>query len=94
MGRLHLSALPQGVSDTLEMYLNFLMLHACFMPITPCFTCASGCPRCHNASSLFYAIFYSRKVTNEIFSELDETQGKSLFHRKTPEARRGGAGGP
>jgi hypothetical protein len=31
--------------------------------------------RCHSASSLFSAIFF-RKVTQEIFSELDETKSR------------------
>jgi hypothetical protein len=32
--------------------------------------------RCHSASSLFSAIFVFQKVTQEIFSELDETKAK------------------
>jgi len=79
------------------------MLHACLLPITLCFYCASWCfygfsvtnilTRCHSASSLFSAVFDSRKVTKEIFSELDETWRKSLFYPKVPEARRRGPGG-
>ena len=62
------------------------MLHACFMPITPCFTWSSGCfyafsvtnilTRCHSASSLFSAVFYSRKVTKKIFAELKREKAK------------------
>ena len=32
--------------------------------------------RCHSASSLFSAVFGFRKVTQEIFSELDETKAE------------------
>ena len=32
--------------------------------------------RCHSASSLFSAVFYSRKVLLRIFSELHETKGQ------------------
>jgi hypothetical protein len=32
--------------------------------------------RCHSASSLFSAVFVFRKVTREIFSELDETKAE------------------
>jgi hypothetical protein len=62
------------------------MLHACFTPITLCFVYTSWCfyaffgtnllTRCHSASSCFLLFLYFRKVTQEIFSELDETKTK------------------
>jgi hypothetical protein len=33
--------------------------------------------RCHSASSLFSTIFVFQKVTQEIFSKLDETKARS-----------------
>jgi hypothetical protein len=59
------------------------MLHACFYTICLVFCYTSWhfyafsgtnlLKRCHSASSLFSAIFVFQKVTQEIFSELDET---------------------
>jgi hypothetical protein len=50
--------------------------------------------RCHSASSLFSAVLCFRKVTQEIFSELDETKAEHLkiyqsFHRTKEEMKRG-----
>jgi hypothetical protein len=44
------------------------MLHACLH--------TNLLTRCHSASSLFSAVLCFRKVTQEIFSELDETKAK------------------
>jgi hypothetical protein len=62
------------------------MLHACFTPIALCFVYTlwhfyvfSGTnllTRCHSASSYFLLFLCFRKVTHEIFSELDETKAK------------------
>jgi hypothetical protein len=62
------------------------MLHACFTSIALClvytswhFYAFSGTnllTRCHSASSSFLLFLYFRKVTQEIFSELDETKAK------------------
>ena len=62
------------------------MLHACFTPIALSFTTTlwhfytisdtNLLTRCHSASSLLSAVFGFRKVTQEIFSELDETKAK------------------
>jgi hypothetical protein len=62
------------------------MLHACFYTncLVFCYTswrfyAFSGTnllTRCHSASFLFSAIFVFQKVTQEIFSELDETKAK------------------
>jgi hypothetical protein len=62
------------------------MLHACFTPIALCFVYTlwhfnafSGTnllTRCHSASSCFLLFLCFRKVTQEIFSELDETKAK------------------
>jgi hypothetical protein len=50
--------------------------------------------RCHSASSLFSAILYFRKVTHEIFSELDETKAEHpeiyrSFQRTEEETEKG-----
>src|SRR3954467_14724037 len=62
------------------------MLHACFVYDPTCFMCIfiqylafSGTnlfTRCHSASSCFLLFLYFRKVTYEIFSELDQTKAK------------------
>jgi hypothetical protein len=62
------------------------MLHACFTAIAICFVYTSWhfyafsgtnlLTRCHSASSCFLLFFYFKKVTQEIFSELDETKAK------------------
>src|SRR6266702_370167 len=63
------------------------MLHACFTPIALSFTTTlwhfytisdtNLLKRCRSASSLFSAVFGFRKVTQEIFSELDETEAET-----------------
>jgi len=63
------------------------MLHACFTPIALSFTTTlwhfytisdtNLLTRCRSASSLFLAVFGFRKVTQEIFSELDETKAET-----------------
>jgi hypothetical protein len=62
------------------------MLHARFTPIALCFVYTlwhfyafSGTnllTRCHSVSSCFLLFLYFRKVTQEIFSELDETKAR------------------
>jgi hypothetical protein len=62
------------------------MLHACFTPIVLCFVYTSWhfyafsgtnlLTRCHSASSCFLLCLCFRKVTQEIFSELDKTKPK------------------
>jgi hypothetical protein len=62
------------------------MLHACFTPIVLCFVYTlwhfyafSGTnllTRCHSVSFCFLLFLYFRKVTQEIFLELDETKAK------------------
>jgi hypothetical protein len=50
--------------------------------------------RCHSASSLFSAILCFKKVTQEIFSELDETKAEPPIFTKAswrPKMRRRGA---
>jgi hypothetical protein len=50
--------------------------------------------RCHSASSCFLLFLCFRKVTQEIFSELDETKAKVpiyLTRRRSPKERRGAA---
>src|SRR6266480_3276419 len=63
------------------------MLHACFTPIALSFTTTlwhfytisdtNLLTRCRSVSSLFSAVFGFRKVTQEIFSELDETKSET-----------------
>jgi hypothetical protein len=77
------------------------MLHACFTPIALCFVYTSWhfyvfsgtnlLTRCHSASSCFLLFLCFRKVTQEIFSKLDETKAKVpiyLTQRQSPEERR------
>jgi hypothetical protein len=85
----------------LQTYLKFLMLHAYFTPIALCFVYASWhfyafsgtnlLIRCHSASSYFLLFLCFRKVTQEIFLELDETKAKVpiyLTRRWSPKERR------
>src|SRR6266699_3710740 len=63
------------------------MLHACFTPIALSFTTilwhfytisdTNLLTRYRSASSLFSVVFGFRKVTQEIFSELDETKAET-----------------
>jgi hypothetical protein len=77
------------------------MLHACFTPIALCFVYTSWrfyafsgtnlLTRCHSASSCFLLFLCFGKVTQEIFSELEETKAKVyiyLIRRRSPEGRR------
>jgi hypothetical protein len=76
------------------------MIHACFTPIALCFVYTSWrfyafsrtnlLTRCHSVSSYFLLFFCFRKVTQEIFSELDETKAKVPIYlkgRQSPEER-------
>jgi hypothetical protein len=82
------------------------MLHAYFTPIALCFVYTlwhfyafSGTnllTRCHSASSCFLLFLCFRKVTQEIFLELDETKAKVpiyLTQRRSPKERRRGPRG-
>jgi hypothetical protein len=77
------------------------MLHACFTPVALCFGYTSWrfnafsgtnlLTRCHSASSYFLLFLCLRKVTQEIFSKLDETKPKvPIFPgtRRIPKQRR------
>jgi hypothetical protein len=77
------------------------MLHACFTPIFLYFVYTSWhfyafsgtnlLTRCHSASSYFLLFLYFRKVTQEIFLELDKTKAKPpIFptQRRSPKQRR------
>jgi hypothetical protein len=77
------------------------MLHACFTPIALCFVYTSWhfyafsgtnlLTRCHSAGSCFLLFLYFRKVTQEIFLELDETKAEVPIYlkgRRSPEERR------
>jgi hypothetical protein len=76
------------------------MLHTCFTPIALCFVYTSWrfyafsgtnlLTRCQSASSCFLLFLCFRKVTQEIFSELDETKAKVpiyLTRRRSPKKR-------
>ena len=79
------------------------MLHACFKPIAICFVYTSWhfyaffgtdlLTRCHSASSCFLLFLYFRKAVKEIFSQLDENQRRSLFHRHVHGVQRRDGGG-
>jgi hypothetical protein len=90
-----------ALDDMSQTYLQFLMLHACFTPISLCFiytawhfyafSGANLLTRCHGASSLFSAVFVFQKVTHEIFLELDKMKADVpiyLTRRRIPEERR------
>jgi hypothetical protein len=77
------------------------MLHAYFTPIALCFVYTSWCfsafyrtnllTRCHSASFYFLLFLCFRKVTQEIFSELDEMKAKVPIYwgrRRSPKERR------
>jgi hypothetical protein len=84
------------------------MLHACFTPIALCFVYSSWhfyafsgtnlLTRCHSVSSYFLLFLCFRKVTQEIFSELDEIKAEVpiyLTRRRSPkEIQRGATGQP
>jgi hypothetical protein len=80
------------------------MVHACFYTICLVFRYTSWhfyafsetnlLTRCHSASSLFSAVFVFQKVTQEIFSELDETKAEHpeihrSFQRTKEETEKG-----
>jgi len=74
------------------------MFHADIIPIVTCFASTlyhfytffgtNLLTRCHSASSCFLLFLYSRKASQEIFSELDETLRRHLFYQKAPGAQR------
>jgi hypothetical protein len=77
------------------------MLHACFTQIVLSFVYTSWhfytfsgtnlLTRCHSASSCFLQFLCLRKVTQEIFRELDKTKAKVpiyLTQRRSPKERR------
>jgi hypothetical protein len=81
------------------------MLHACFTPIALCFVYTSWhlyafsrtnlLTRCHSACSCFLLFFYSKFLTKEIFSELDEAKSKVpifLTRRRSQKRRQRRAG--
>jgi hypothetical protein len=84
------------------------MIHACFTPIALYFVYTSWhfyafsgtnlLTRCHSVSSCFLLFLYFRKVTQEIFTELDETKAKVPIYltrrRSAKERRRGARGQP
>jgi hypothetical protein len=77
------------------------MFHAYFTPIALCFVYTSWhfyifsgtnlLTRCHSASSYFLLFSCFKKVTQEIFSEFDETKAEVPIYlkvRRSPEERR------
>jgi hypothetical protein len=79
------------------------MLHACFTTIALCFVYTSRhfyafsgtnqLTRCHSASSFFLLFLCFRKVTQEIFSELDETKAKLPIYLTRRRSHGEGPGG-
>jgi hypothetical protein len=80
---------------------NFWCSMLIYAPFALCFVYTSWCfyafsetnllTRCHSASSLFSAILCSKKVTQEIFSELDKTKAEVpnyLTQRRSPKESR------
>src|SRR3954471_11628742 len=90
--------------DTLQMYLLFLMLHACLLPITLCFTGTCWCfygfsatnilIRCHSASFCFLLFLIPEKLKNKYSRNRKRKLFYEVSYRKTPEARRRAGGGP
>jgi hypothetical protein len=81
------------------------MFHACFTPITLCFvhtlwhfyvfSATNLLTRCHSANSYFLLFFYSRFLSKEIVSKLDESKAKVpifLTWQQSPKGRRRRAG--
>src|SRR6185369_17120106 len=69
------------------------MFHANIIPIATCFASTlchfytffgtNQLTRCRSGSSCFLLFLYSRKASQEIFSELDENLRRHLFYQKT-----------
>src|SRR3954465_5781875 len=84
------------------------MLHACLVSTFLCLSTLLGAfymfsgtnllTSCHSASCLFSAVFGFKKVSKEIFSELDGTKSKVNYFpwgtRSPAGSRRGGLGRP
>ena len=78
------------------------MLHACLLPITLCFTCASWCfygfsatnilTRCHSASFYFLLFLIPEKLQRKYSRNRQRKLFYEVLHQKTPEARRGHLG--
>jgi hypothetical protein len=96
--------LSLGILDTSQTYLYFLMLHACLYTICfefgytswrfYAFSGTNLLTRCNSASSCFLLFLCFRKVTQEIFSELDETKAEPPIFTEAsrrPKMRRRGA---
>jgi hypothetical protein len=93
-----------GDADTFQMYLYFLMLHACSYTISLVFCYTSWCfyafsgtnllTRWHSASSLFSAVFVFQKTyTGNILGIGRNKSRTSYYLTKLPEDRRGDWGG-
>ena len=86
------------------MYLQFLMLHACFIIDPTCFMCIfiqylafSGTKlltRCHSASSCFLLFLCFRKVAQEIFTEFNGTKSRRPIFMKGRDCQKGTSGRP
>src|SRR4051812_44484754 len=80
------------------------MLHACLLPIILCFTGTSWCfygfsatnilTRCRSASFCFLLFLIPEKLKNKYSRNWKKKLFYEVSYRKTPEARRGEAGGP
>jgi hypothetical protein len=103
--RRHGARRPRGLIRLKRIY-NFFMLHACLYTIyfVFCYTLwrfyafsrTNLLTRCHSASSLFFAVLCFKKVTQKIFSKLDETKVEPPIFTKAsrrPKMRRRGAWG-
>jgi hypothetical protein len=80
------------------------MLHACLTPFALCFVYTSWrfyafsetnlLTRCHSASSYFLLFLCFRKVTQKIFSEVDETKAEVPNYRTRRRVQRRAQDGP
>src|SRR4051812_19682229 len=86
------------VSNTSETYLQFLMLHACFVSTLLCFVYTLRCfyifsgtnllKSCQSVSCLFSSIFGSRKVEHQYYRNWTGQRPKSITFREGHESRR------
>src|SRR3954470_14558551 len=89
--------LSLGMLDTSEMYLQFLMFHACLLSTLLCFVHTLRCfymfsgtnllISCHNVSCLFSSVFGFRKAENQYSRNWTRQKPKSIFYHRKHEAR-------
>jgi hypothetical protein len=94
----------QETFDTSQTYLQFLMLHACLCTICFVFCCTSWhfyafsgtnlLMRCHNASSLFFAVFVFQKSYIGNILGIGRNKSRSSYFPDTRRVQSRDGGGP